>query len=196
MIPGPTQCSVVATGQKHGDYDIHRTAISIYLGISNIGSAASTIKNIKIGFHWHLIPFSWLWLKHKLIWFWIEHSTIIMADFQYNFGENIKVYPFLFQGNRLTGNNSDTYLEVGREINGVVYFEQDDSWGACFPSPDKGGNVSVRIAVEDVFGKKHKKTFKIPFVSIEEARKYNPSFGATYATMRQDGELTDFSFKT
>lgn len=74
----------------------------------------------------------------------------------------------------------------------MVYFEQDDSWGACFPSPVKNGNVSVRVAVEDVFGKKHKKRFEIPRISIEEARKYNPSFEPTYATMRQDKELTDF----
>ncbi|MEZ0149190.1 MAG: hypothetical protein AB9Q19_07700 [Candidatus Reddybacter sp.] len=185
MIPGPTQCSIISTGTKHGNYDIHRTAISIYLGISNIGSAASTIKNVQIGFHWHLIPFSWLWFKNTILYFWVEHPTIIMEDFQYSFGGNIKVFPFLFQGSNLTGNNIDTYLDVGRETNGVVYFELDDGFGGRFPSPTKDGNVVIKVAVEDVFGKKHKKNFKIPLIAIEEARKYNPSFGGTYATMHQ-----------
>jgi len=194
MIPGPTLCSVIATGKKYGDYDIHRTAISIYLGISNIGSAASSIENIEIGFHWHLAPFSWLWLKNKVSWFWVKQQTIIMEDFQYDLGEHIHVYPFLIQGNSLTGKSNDAYLEIGKGINGVIYFEQDDSWGGCFPSPTKDEKVSIKVAVEDIFGNKHKEVFKIPLVSIEDAREYNPSFGRTQTIIHQtdDENHTDF----
>jgi hypothetical protein len=110
---------------------------------------------------------------------------VTMNDFRIDLGpNNVKVYPSLLQGNTSTGQNTDTYLDVGRSTNGVVYFEQDDSWGGCFPRIYRGKKTRIRLAVTDVFGTKHKKSFWIPVVSLDEARKYNPSFGGTYATMR------------
>jgi hypothetical protein len=113
-----------------------------------------------------------------------------MDDFQYDFGERIKIYPSLLQGTSTLGTTSETYLNVGRGVNGVVYFEQDDSWGGCLPLPRKGA-TRIRVAVLDSFGKKHKKTFQVPVVSLQEAKKYNPSFGGTFAAMRGERSATE-----
>jgi hypothetical protein len=185
VIPGPTLCTTFATGQKYEGYDIHRTAISVYLGISNVGSAPASIENVSLAYHWHLSPFSWNWLKYRIGWYWIEHPIITMDDFQYDFGDRVKIYPSLFQGSHLIGKDTDTYLNTGQSVNGVVYFEQTESWGGFFPTPNKGA-AKIRIAVHDSFGKKHVQTFRIPIVSLDEARKYNPSFGGTFELMRKD----------
>mgnify|MGYP001595162636 FL=1 len=108
-----------------------------------------------------------------------------MADFQYALGENIKFYPFLLQCSKISPTQTDTYLEIGKSVNGVVYFEQDDSWGGCFPTI-RNKTVKLRVAVVDTFGRKYQKTFLAPSVSLQEAQKYNPSFGATFATLRKE----------
>ncbi len=123
------------------------------------------------------------WLRYTIGWFWLTHQSTALADFQAMIGGNIKVYPFLTQINFLSSANAVTYLEVGRSTNGVVYFEQNDSWGGCFPSVNNG-MVSILIRVQDVFGKKHTAKFKVPSVSIEGARNYNPAFGKTLAELR------------
>ncbi len=39
---------------------------------------------------------------------------------------------------------------------------------------------------------KHKQTILVPIVSLEEARKYNPSFGSTIASIRKDGGIGNY----
>jgi hypothetical protein len=192
-IPGPTFCSILATGKKEDEYDVHRTAIAIYLKVVNIGSAPCTIETVQAAFHWHLNKISWLWIRYHLFWSWVEHPTIILEDFQHNIGENIKVYPSLLQASNLTGNPARTYLEEGRSVNGVIYFETPDAWGGCFPSPRKDQTVKIRVAVVDSYGSKHKKTFTIPIASLAEGKEYNPSWGETFATLRDDEDITDFA---
>jgi hypothetical protein len=109
-----------------------------------------------------------------------------MEDFQTTIGDSIKIYPSLLQGSALLGLTTETYLEAGKVVSGVVYFEQKDSWGGCMPSP-RSGKARVRIAVRDAFGTQHKRSFWIPIVSLAEARKYNPSFGKTFPTLRGNG---------
>ena len=186
ILEGPTICSTFTLGRKHKKHDIHRTAISIYMGLANVGSAPANIEKIWVGYHWHLKPVSWLWFRYKFFWFWLKDPITTMDDFQYDFGEQVKIYPSLLQGTYATGHKPETYLEVGKSVNGVVYFEQDDSWGGCFPTM-KNSKVKLRVVVLDTFGRKYKKTFWVPFVTLEEAQKYNPSFGATFATLR--GEI-------
>ncbi len=187
LIPGPTLCCTFVTGEMRDGYPIHRTALSLYLKISNVGSAASSVENVSVAYHWHLRPISWNWIKYRVLWFWLHHPAVTMEDFQYNFGEKIKVYPSLFQGSATLGHSTETYLDVGRTVNGIVYFEQNDSWGGCFPSVNTG-TTKVRVAVTDSFGRKHKKTFRIPVMPLAEAKKYNPSFGGTYETLRQPSQ--------
>jgi hypothetical protein len=185
LIDGPTFCCTYQTGKKHGEFEVHRTAIALYLVVSNVGSAASSIENIALGYHWHVRPFTVQWLNYSLGWFWLTNQATALADFQAKIGENIKVYPFLTQRNFLSPTKSETYLEVGRSTNGVVYFEQSDSWGGCFPTTRKG-RVRIKVRIQDVFGGSHTSRFIVPSVSIAEARKYSPAFGKTLAELRDE----------
>ena len=182
VLDGPTFCCTYPIGNKHGNFECHRTGIAIYLAVANIGSAASSIENISIGYHWNLRPFSLQWLRYSLGWFWLRNQVAALADFQVNIGENIKVYPFLTQKSTLMPSESTTYLEAGHSRNGVVYFEQSDSWGGCFPIV-RNGVVAIKVRVFDVFGKEHAAKFNVPSVALEEARKYNPAFGKTLAEL-------------
>ena len=49
--------------------------------------------------------------------------------------------------------------------------------------------VRVRIKIIDGFGQSYARTLSIPSVTPDEARKYNPSFGSTFAHLR--GEIAD-----
>ena len=179
----------VSHREKNGEHEAHRTGIALYLAVTNTGSAASSIGNISIGYHWHIQPFSFAWLKYSVGWFWLHDQIASLTDFHGNIGENIKVFPFLTQKNHLAPVDAKTYLQAGQSTNGVVYFEQSDSWGGCFPFPRKSG-VPIKVVIEDAFGKKHCAKFKIPSVSMECARKYNPSFGKTLAELH--GEQLPF----
>lgn len=177
-------CCTFVTGEVRDKYEVHRTAISLYLKIANVGSAPSSIENVSLAYHWHLRPISWNWVKYRVFWFWVDHPVVTMEDFQVDFGDKIKIYPSLFQGSATLGLSTDTYLDIGRTVNGVVYFEQNDSWGGFFPSPN-AGSTKVKVAVTDSFGRRHKKVFRIPVVPLSEGRKYNPSFGGTYETLNR-----------
>lgn len=177
-IPGPTFCCTYLTGGKHYEYDAHQTAIAIYLHISNVGAAPSSIHKVRVGYHWDLKPWSMLWLKKSIGWFWIEHQSVALADFQVNIGSNIKIYPFLTQKNHLSPASNESFLEIGKSINGVVYFEQPESWGGCLPKV-KEQQVELKIEVNDVFGGRHSAKIRVPSVSLDEARRFNPEFGKT-----------------
>lgn len=182
LIEGPTFCCTYLTGSMHGQHEAHRTGIALYLSIANVGSAASSIEKISVGYHWHLRPFSLLWLRYTVGWFWLDKQAVALEDFQVAIGKNIKVYPFLTQRNHLSPARADTFLEVGRSTNGVVYFEQAESWGGCFPSI-RNGYIQLKVRVQDVFERQHTFTFKVPAVSLEEARKYCPAFGMTFSEL-------------
>lgn len=184
-IQGPTFCCTFPTGAEHDGQPVHRTGIALYLAVANVGSAASSLNNISVGYHWHIRPFSLLWLRYRVGRFWLHNQIAAIHDFQAKIGENIKVYPFLTQRSIISGADPSTFLEPGKSTNGVIYFEQSDSWGSCYPAPSRQG-VSVKVEIRDVFGRAHTAKFKIPFVSIQEALKYNPSFGQTLAELRNE----------
>ncbi|MCA6112125.1 hypothetical protein [Bradyrhizobium cenepequi] len=185
LIDGPTFCSTFSTGEKYNEFDVHRTGFALYLQLSNVGSAPTSIDSVKLGYQWHVRPLSLIWLKHRFFWFWLESPAVALEDFQFAIGEKVKFYPFLLQRSTISGQSANTYLQVGQSVNGVVYFEQSDSWGGFFPSP-KNGRTKVRVAVLDAFGRSHKETFSIPVVSLQEARKFNPSFGDTLPALRSE----------
>jgi hypothetical protein len=185
LIDGPTFVCTFRTGKKQNEFDIHRTGVALYLKIANTGSAASSIERISVGYHWNVIPFTRSWLKHGIGWFWIHDQTAAISDFQAKIGDNIKLYPFLTQRSIHAPVPVSTYLEPGQSENGVVYFEQSDSWGGCFPSASAKG-TRIKICLRDVFGGKHVARFTIPNVTLEHARKYNPSFGKTLAELRNE----------
>ena len=182
IIDGPTFCCTYLLGKRHGEFDVHRTGIALYLAIANVGSAASSIKTIAVGYHWPLRRFSRDWIKYSIGWFWLTEQAAALADFQAYIGDSLKVYPFLVQKNFLSPTSADTFLDVGRSTNGVVYFEQADSWGGCHPTV-RDEKVRMKVRVHDVFGKTHTAKFDVPFVTFDYARKYNPAFGKTLAEM-------------
>jgi hypothetical protein len=185
---GPTICSTFLTGKKFNGYDVHQTGISLYLKISNIGSAPSSINKIKAGFHWHLQGFNFLWLKYRIGWYWLD-PIISLNDFTVDIGENVKVYPFLIQKSYLSNNTNDHYLQVGKSAIGVVYFEHGESWGGCFPTPRKDF-TKIKVKVLDSFGGRHTKVLKVPIVSLEEAKKYSEAFGETFRELHKNKNQT------
>lgn len=185
LIQGPTFCCTYPTGAIEGEFKVHRTGIALYLAVSNVGSAPSSIESVAVGYHCHIRPFSRAWLKYRVGWLWLTDQIAAIHDFQANIGDNIKFYPFLIQRSTLSGHSADTYLQPGQSANGVVYFEQSDSWGGFFPSPTAKG-VRVKVALRDTFGTRHTSKFHIPAVAMNEARKYNPSFGKTLAELRNE----------
>lgn len=189
VLQGPSICSVFYTGNKHQGFDAHRTAISLYLKITNIGNAPSQIDGINAGYHWNLNGINWLWLKYGIGWFWLRNVTIALEDFHVNLGdEKIKYFPFLLQKSILVDTTIDTYLEVGKSAIGMVYFEQQESWGASSPKPDVNGKAVIKVKVHDSFSRSYSTVVKIPLVGIEEAKKYNQYFGETFATINNSGE--------
>jgi len=186
---GPTFATTYLVEINDEQHDVHRTAIALYLNVANVGSAPTSIDDVSVGYHWHVRPFSRLWLQYRIGWFWLHNQTVSLKDFQTDIDENIKFFPFLFQRSTIAGTKPDTYLEIGKSANGVVYFEQNDSWGGCFPSP-RSGRTRIKVAVLDVFGSKHTKSFWIPIVSLEQARVYNPSFGDTLSALRRGSAET------
>lgn len=179
VIPGPTMCSTFHTGNKFNDYDAHRTAISLYLKISNIGNSASDIDRVEIGYHWNLNKKNWLWVKYGLGWFWLKRPTVAIEDFHTRIDkDNMKYYPFLMQRSIITNQNPELYLEVGKSTMGIVYFEQDESWGASSPLVEKG-HVKIKIKLYDVFLKAYTTIVTIPIVELDKAKEYTQYFGET-----------------
>ncbi len=188
-IDGPTFCSTFLTGVKRDDMDIHRSAFAIYLHVTNVGSAPGSIDAVHLGYHWHVRPLTLSWLRYGLGWFWVRNQTSSMNDFQVSIGENLKLFPFLFQKGYQSG-TSETFLQAGQSTNGVVYFEQSDSWGGCFPSV-RNNRVKIRVRIIDGFGQAHSQNLLIPSVTLEQARVFNSSFGSTFAQLRGEVPPSD-----
>lgn len=184
VLPGPSLCSTFFTGKKYEGYNVHRTAISVYMNVSNVGNAPATIEKISVGYHWHLSKFNFLWLRYRISWFWLDCSITSMQDFQYDFGGGyVKIYPFLLQVTSSIMKNPNTYLLVGQSVNGVVYFEQEESYGGCFPSPQRG-TTKIKVKIRDSYGRVYSKVTSIPIVTLDEAKKYNPTFGESFNILR------------
>ena len=185
---GPTFVCVFGTGTKHQNYDTHRTAIALYLRVSNVGAMSTDITGIKVGYHWNISIRSLLnWICYRLGWFYIGKQTVCMDDFQYPIGDNVKIYPFLTQKGSILGETPETYLEPGRSTNGVVYFEQAESWGGCFPV-SRNLKTKIKIVISDTFGRRYKHVTKIDRVSLKDAREYNPKFGTTLSGLQGNSE--------
>ena len=173
---GPTFTCTYETERKHNNQPTHRTAIALYIKLKNVGSAPSSISKVKVGYHNYSF-------KYSFFWFWLD-SVPALCDFGHTVGENIRIFPFLMQPSAIGPYNTDTYLLEGKEINGVVYFEQEESFGSFFPKKDKNGLVKIKVAICDAFGKKYSKKFKINNIELARARKFNPEFGNFLENLR------------
>jgi len=175
------------TGEEYEGNEVHQTALSLYIKIINKGNAPASIKNISVGYHWNITKFNLFWIRYRLFWSWIRQQVVIREDFMCNIGEEkIKVYPFLFQEpTYLNSKNNDLYLKEGQIVSGVVYFEEEPSCGGAFPYPKKE-QTKIKVIIEDSYGRKYTKKFFVPIVSLEEAQKYNSSFGTTLLTLKKN----------
>ena len=184
VLEGPTFCCSFPTGREYKGNKTHITGLALYLDVTNVGSAPSSIGRIEIGYHNYTF-------KNPFLWFWLKHQVVSLTDFHVQLGEFVKVYPFLTQHNQLSPHKSGRYLEVGRSTNGVVYFEQTESWGGFRPR-EKNGGIRIIIRVEDAFGgKRSLKTF-VSRVSLQEAQKYNPYFGESRETAKLANTSEDY----
>ena len=192
---GPTFVCVFGTGNKHGIYDTHQTAIALYLRVSNVGVTATSISNLRVGYHWAISPFSFLnWIRYRVGWDYLPNPVISLADFQVSIGKNLKTYPFLLQKSSVTGDLAESFLEPGRSKNGVVYFEQSESWGSCFPV-SQNFKTKIKIVILDTFGNQYRLKTKVDRVKLSYARTYNTKFGTTFSELHGKTEpielLTD-----
>lgn len=168
---------VVGTGRFNGPYATHRTIISCYLSVTNIGNHTITIDQVYLGFRWHHRA------KLRAIFsrrHWSSGMSISSSNFSKSIGENIVLYPFLMQ-NR----GSDLTLAPGAQITGIAYSEFSECYGNAHPSfRDKKATISIKI--RDASGKIHRGKAIVTHVSIDDARKYSPLFGTTLLKMNPD----------
>jgi hypothetical protein len=181
VIEGPSLCCTLNTGRKYNGHDTHRTVISLYLSITNIGTAASQIMDIHVGYH----NFSF---KYTFKWFWLKQRTNSLVDFRINIGDHIKYYPFLTQVSSISGRPTDTFLEAGKSAVGMEYFEQSEAWGGYRPRISNN-RVRLKIVTVDIYNRHHSVIAFVPNVDLEEARKFNPEFGNTFESLnKKDNE--------
>jgi hypothetical protein len=103
---------------------------------------------------------------------------VILTDFHVYIGNQAKAFPFLIQRSVITGHSA----ESGRSTNGVVYFEQQESYGGCYPR-QRNGRIKIKVRLTDAFGRHHTSRFQIDSVELASARKYNPAFGSTFSEL-------------
>jgi hypothetical protein len=164
---------VIDLNRKYQGYPVHKTAFAIYLEITNIGNAPSSVGRIELGYL--LSDFRPKWRTSRV---WLKESNS-KSDFriEFNDSEHIKVLPYLKQQNEYFNNNMDTYLEIGKIINGMVYFEDFEAWGNRMPRHNKDlKSTELLIKVKDAVGGIHKKKFTIRLVEPDEALKFSPYF--------------------
>lgn len=116
IVPGPTMITCFETGREFKESSTHRTAVSLYLDIVNVGSAPTDIDKVEVGYHNHTF-------KYTFLWFWLKQPHVSLSDFKVKIGDSEKYYPFLFQQSYMTPKQTETYLEIGEKTNGIVYFE-------------------------------------------------------------------------
>ncbi len=191
IIEGPTFSCTFGIGKKEGQYDVHRTGIALYLKVANTGSAPASIIGVEVGYNWAIMPFNKLWWKYGLFRYWLKNQSVCLDDFQVGIGEDhTKFFPFLTQFSIRSGLSAESHLDVGRSTNGIVYFEQSDSYGACFPFA-RNNKIKINIRVIDSYGNGHFSIVKIPRLLLDGARNYNPSFGLTLATLNSEAAPFD-----
>jgi len=190
IIEHSTFGCVIDLNRTYQGYPVHKTAFAIYLEVTNIGNAPSSVGAIELGYL--LSDFRPKWRTSRV---WLNES-ISKSDFriEFNDSEFVRVLPFLKQHNEYYKNTVDTYLEIGKIANGIVYFEDFEAWGNRMPRYNKDlKSTDLIIKVKDAFGGVHKKKFKIKLVEPSDTWKFSPYFAQTQHEYfkKQDNTLNE-----
>jgi hypothetical protein len=164
VLKGPTLCSSFDAGVTDDGEVLHRTAFLIY------GRVPVQVGDIHLGYRSSATPDGESFR-------WLVNETVLLQDYKDPIGENFKVYPFLKQSNSSIDNSRKTYLLPGEYENGLVYFEQEESYGLDYPYMDADSHVLTRIRVHDTLGSFWETDASVVKVKIEAIRENNPAFG-------------------
>jgi hypothetical protein len=176
IIETATFGTIIDLKKTYNNLPVNKTAFAIYLEVSNVGNAPSSIGKISLGYLLSDLRPKW---RTSRIWL---PETFSKSDFRVEFRESkiVKGFPFLKQKNESFINNVDTYLEIGKTAIGIVYFEQEEAYGSYMPRFNKDKETTdLLIKMEDSYGKIHKKKFKLKLVDTEYSLKLNSFFGQT-----------------
>lgn len=162
-------------------FDYHKTAFAVYMSIANIGSAPTSIDRIWLGYTRNSTKFNWfksniVWLRQ---WHILENFMIKLNVTDLNLEEGDEgfiVVPSLKLGGPYS--SKDDFLEVGKYINGVAYFEQMTAWGNYSPkSLNDKKDIKIRIKLLDIYGVTYHFKTTLKYLEIDKAREFNPNFG-------------------
>ncbi|PCH76227.1 MAG: hypothetical protein COB98_06790 [Flavobacteriaceae bacterium] len=175
IIENATFGCIIDLYRTHKNLPVNKTAFAIYIEVTNIGNAPSSIGKINLGYLLSDMKPKWRTSRKWIV------ETISKSDFRVEFkgSDKLRVFPFLKQANEFQ-RNVDTYLEVGKSVSGIVYFEQNEAFGSWMPRLNKDLKTSdLIIKIEDAFGRCHKKKFTIELVDPNYSLKFSPYFGQT-----------------
>jgi len=182
--------SEFTTGEKHqpegqGIYDVNKLAFAIYLEITNVGSKPSSLGKIEVGYlkreikEWHHRFY------RKRV--YVKESNVL-DPFRINAGEQAILIPFLRQHDTILNLENSCFIDVGKSILGVAYFEQPPTWGNHVPDLDDNNKTLVKIKLNDAFENTYSTKFNLPMITLLEAKRFNPSFGLTEIVINESAK--------
>ena len=176
IIEQATFGCIIDLNRTYNNLPIHKTAVAVYMEVTNVGNAPASIGKIRLGYLLSDLRPKWRTSRNWIL------ETFAKSDFRVKFNDSdvIKGYPFLKQKNENFNNSTDNYLEVGKSVNGIVYFEAPESYGSWMPRLNKDLKSSdLKLEIKDSFGKKHTKRFTVNLVDPNHTLMINPYFGQT-----------------
>lgn len=154
---------------------VYHFAFCIYLRVNNIGYAPTDIVDARLQYQRNDYN-----KKRKRGKNWIK-GLLNKGNFELDMGHGkVARIPYLKQKDPVLG-QSDTYLEVGKSTNGILYFEEEQSYGNFYPRPNNDKkSTDVVIELIDSFGEKYKSKHTIQQITYKDALSINEFFAKTY----------------
>jgi len=172
IIDHASMCTSFETGNVKNNFRLHRTALILYLKLTNKSERPIKIGKVRVGYRSqsHENPESW---------YWLDGETTMIEEYKSPLGDKVKVYPYLKQASTDSNIPVNMTIESHDFKNGTVYFEQDASSGNLIPYMDEDFRVNVIVEINDNIGNKWILEGRILKVKIEAIRELNPYFGLT-----------------
>lgn len=178
--------------QLNEKFDYHKTAFAVYMSIANIGNAPTSIDKIYLGYTKNT-PNTKIFNKTEWLAQW---HTLTEFRIKLNLGEENNDKSLFIPSLKLRNDksNSDDFLEVGKYVSGVAYFEQAAAWGSLNPKPiNNKEDVKITIKIIDIYGRKYFFKTVLKKIPIEKAIEYNPNFGMIEDFLRENPHTKDSS---